>query len=310
MSNATNTTFTPPRSVSYPPMLIAFMALQQVVFVVSVVGNVIVLVVFVKYLRFKSSANKFVVSLALADLISGLATGLQMYFILYPTLSTNLFLCIVRYEIIGYMITIQLVTVFLAALDRYTAICHPHKFSKIVTRTTSNIMSAAPWTIFVYMILYPLARMAYLPTGIRCRSTTYFSILYRGIVAIFVYIMSSMTIVFYILILRVAWRFHKKIGQTYGKDNNRSKTVAKDITRAKVTGIVAVVFSVCWLPYMAFRLRDMANDSRRSVLEQTISNWMVFLGIFNCLANPLIYAWKRPDFRRSCKAMFLCKKQD
>nr|ABG36516.1 G protein-coupled receptor [Perna canaliculus] len=289
-------------------MLIAFMALQQLVFVVSVVGNAIVLIVFIKYLRFKAYSNRFVVSLALSDLITGLATGLQMYFILYPTLSTSLFLCIARYEVIGYMASLQQVTVCLAAFDRYVAICHPHKYSKIVTRTTSNVMAVTPWIVLAYKIIYPLVKMAYLPTGIRCRSKTYFSVLYRGVIAIFVYIISFITFAFYILILKVAWRFHRKIGAMDSKDNHRSKTIAKDITRAKVTGIVAVVFSVCWLPYMAFRLRDMANDSQRGVIEQTISNWMVFLGIFNCLANPLIYAWKRPDFRQSCKSLFSCKK--
>jgi hypothetical protein len=47
-----------------------------------------------------------------------------------------------------------------------------------------------------------------------------------------------------------------------------------------------------------------------SDFDFNLSSWLVFLGIFNSVMNPFIYAYQRKDFRKGCKKLFGCYRTD
>lgn len=306
--NMTNvTTPAPSSSGGFPPMLMFFISLQQTVFISACVGNGLVIFVFTKYLKFKSNTNKFIVSLSVADSFTGIASGIQVFYFLYPNIATDKYVCFLRYNIISYMTLTSQLTVMLATLDRYVAICHPHKYSKFINETTSNVMCILPWLLAIFDLLSFLGWNNWLP-GMSCVYGLLFSKLWYGTTCVIIYTISAMTFLMYLSILKTAWRYHNKIKpqQTDHQNQMKTKAMEKDIRSAKVTGVVALVFSLCWLPYKAIQLRDAVSGERRSPLLNEIGNWLVFLGIFNSVVNPFIYGWKRPDFKRQCKKIFSC----
>ena len=65
----------------FPPLLIAFISLQQMVFVFSLVGNLAVIIIFAMYMK-RSITNKFIINLAVNDICTGLSSGSQVLLVL------------------------------------------------------------------------------------------------------------------------------------------------------------------------------------------------------------------------------------
>lgn len=303
--NETNATSTGSTSFIFPPTLIAFITLQQIIFVVACLGNGLVVYIFVKYLKFQSNTNKFIVSLAFADFFTGLSTGSQMFYFFYPRMSSNMAACLLRNQVIEYMTMTSQLTVFVAAFDRYLAICHPHKYSNIFTKTSSNITCILLWVLPSYAVFGSMSEWINWHPGIGCSSELILPRALFGMASIVVYSFSIITTILYYLMLKTAWRFHRRIRSVENNDQIQIKTMTKSIRQAKLTGIITIVFSVCWLPYMAFRFRGLVLSKTKTKLESDIANWLVFLGIFNSVANPIVYSWKRPDFNHQCRKI-LC----
>ena len=72
-----NSTSASARMPGFPPLLIFFISLQQMVFVFSLVGNLAVIIIFAMYMK-KSITNKFIINLAVNDICTGLSSGSQV----------------------------------------------------------------------------------------------------------------------------------------------------------------------------------------------------------------------------------------
>lgn len=70
----------------FSPIMIGFITLQQIVFVIACLGNGLVIFMFIHKLKLKSNTNKFVVSLAVADFLTGIAAGSQLFYLLFQRL--------------------------------------------------------------------------------------------------------------------------------------------------------------------------------------------------------------------------------
>lgn len=293
---------------TFPPMLIAFMTLQQLVFVVACIGNGLVIFIFVRHLKFKSNTNKFIVSLAFADFFTGISCGTQMLYFFYPKMSSNMILCILRYQVITVMTLTSQLTVGVAAFDRYLAICHPHKYALVITRSTSNIMCILPWILPTYVILGPMLGWRNWYPGIPCSFDIIFPKSLRATAYIIVYIVSIITAILYLPVLKTAWRYYQRMNK-YQQNQTRdhmqtTNKMKKAILGAKVTGIVTIAFSIFWLPYMTLSSWIMVSPTAKSKLESDLANWLVFFGASNSIVNPIIYAWKRPDVNQQFKKVF------
>ncbi|XP_060071808.1 mu-type opioid receptor-like [Ylistrum balloti] len=291
----------------YPPLLIVFIVLQQLVFSLSCVGNGIVIYIFIRHLRLKSLTNRFVVGLAAADFFTGLSVGSQIFYFLFPNLNTYRVACFIRYQMVAFMTMTSQLTVSFTTFDRYMAICHPHSYSKVVTNITANVLVTTPW---IYALI--ITTSSYI--GLEPRTSDSLNCLYHLIFEHGVYLASALTIVFfsiasfvmYMCILRIAWKYYNRIRPSISSSSNpktRQKSTERDVRSAKVMGIVTTGFTVCWAPFTAYQFRYGLGFVDLTMDDISASNWLVFLGMTNSLVNPVIYAWQRKDFNRACRKL-------
>ena len=293
---------------AFPPMLIVFMTLQQIVFVLACLGNAMVIFVFVKYLKTKSNTNKFIISLAAADFLAGISSGTQILYFFYPGLSISMTSCFFRYQIVGFTATVSLVTVMFTTFDRYIAICHPHKYSTIMTDKNATVLCVSPWVSMFLFYLSTFVGWNEWKTGIPCMYLIIFPRVYHCISAMILYIFSFASFVMYCFILRTAWRHYKRVKPVGGTNQQNTNVMEKNMRSAKIMGFVAIAFTICWFPFISVQFRYGIGINDNSKLAFTISNWLVFLGIFNSVVNPFIYAWKRRDFSRHVRKIMFCSR--
>ncbi|XP_033744311.1 mu-type opioid receptor-like [Pecten maximus] len=303
--SADNLTTTEEADDGFPPFLIIFIVLQQLVSILSCLGNGVVIFIFTRYLHLKSFTNRFVVGLAVADFCTGLSVGSQIVYFLIPELNTDRMACFIRYQIIAFMTMTSQLTVSFTTFDRYIAICHPHSYSKVVTNVTANVLVTLPWA---YALI--LTTSSYL--GLKPWTSDSSYCLYHLIFEHGVYLTSAFTticfsmasFIMYMCILRVAWKYFNRIrpsNETNPSSEVRKKSTERDVRSAKVMGIVTVAFTICWAPFTAYQFRYGLGYFDLTTDDITASNWLVFLGMTNSLVNPVIYAWQRKDFKRACK---------
>ncbi|XP_076076058.1 D(5)-like dopamine receptor [Mytilus galloprovincialis] len=209
------------------------------------------------------------------------------------------------------LVNTQSVVKTLLTFDRYVAICHPHHYASVMTRNVAIILSLLPWVLSLASVSSPLLGWHIWERGCRCEYLIIFERGYYLTSSVITYSFSILTFIMYIFILKTAWRYYSRVKPVGGDTScnhstHKSKTMERDVRNAKVTGVVTLAFSVCWLPFMTFPFQKGIGIDQISGL--TVMNWLVFLGMFNSIVNPFIYAWKRRDFSKECKRTFGCFK--
>ena len=100
--------------MEYTVSEVFMMVLQGAVFVLACFGNAIVVTVIVKYLPRRSVTNRFIVNLAVADMLTGLAAVSQIVYTLVPKLNENVTACLLRYQVLILLtLTSQLTVTFI-----------------------------------------------------------------------------------------------------------------------------------------------------------------------------------------------------
>ncbi|XP_052684899.1 uncharacterized protein LOC128164879 [Crassostrea angulata] len=219
-------------SVPFPPeadtsALIVFLSLQQCVFILSFSGNLVVIIVVLKYLKLNTFSNQMVVSLAVTDLCTGFASGSQLLYVLFPVMDQNKVSCFLRYRIVVTMTLASQLSLVFSTLDRLTA-----------------------------------------------------------------------------------WAFLNRVRPAFETSRIRQKRIKmkSDVSSAKVWGLVTLFNSVCWTPFTAFNI-GIGIGVSYTTSELIVMNWLAFLGMFNSIMNPFIFAWHRQDFNKSLKKLFRVKEQ-
>lgn len=78
----------------------------------------------------------------------------------------------------------------------------------------------------------------------------------------------------------------------------------RDNKAAKTLGIIMGAFLFCWLPFFAWYVLSTMCDSL--VTPPTIVSTLFWIGYFNSVLNPVIYAFYNRDFRRAFKTLLFC----
>ncbi|KAK3600888.1 hypothetical protein CHS0354_019239 [Potamilus streckersoni] len=296
---------------------IVFLILQSIICILACFGNVIVIIVILKYLRWSSTINKFVINLAVADLFTGISAGSQVLYFVVRTFQSDFAACLLRYQIVTLMTLTSQLTVLFTTFDRYLAICHPHKHPSIMANNTVNLLSAASWLYSFIFFILPFTGFNNWKRDIPCLYQLIVKPLQLFIMALNVLLFSILTLIMYMLIVVKARKYLYKVRPSRRRHltdaldinkNTQIKTerkLLKDFSGAKVVAAVTLMFSICWLPYTYFQIRSFSDPTDYiHSWEWKIANWIVFVGIAKSIMNPLIYAWQRRDFSMAVRKLF------
>ncbi|CAL8322438.1 unnamed protein product, partial [Merluccius merluccius] len=145
----------PPHHREDPTLRILLYAL---IFLLSAVGNLLIIVVLALNKRMRTVTNCFLLSLALSDLMMAVFC---MPFTLIPNVLEDFIfgaaMCKIVAYFMGISVSISTFSLVAIAIERYSAICNPLKSRVWQTRSHAYRVIAATWVLaFVVMTPYPI----------------------------------------------------------------------------------------------------------------------------------------------------------
>uniref|UniRef100_A0A8C1QPI8 Gastrin/cholecystokinin type B receptor n=1 Tax=Cyprinus carpio TaxID=7962 RepID=A0A8C1QPI8_CYPCA len=132
--------------------------LYSLIFLLSVFGNLLIIVVLVVNKRMRTVTNSFLLSLAISDLMMAVFC---MPFTLIPNLLEDFIfgaaMCKIVAYLMGISVCISTFSLVAIATERYSAICYPLKSRAWQTRSHAYKVIASTWVLsFLIMTPYPI----------------------------------------------------------------------------------------------------------------------------------------------------------
>ena len=258
----------------------------------AILGNVSILLSFVFESSLRSTANYFLLGLALTDLGVGLVVHPLYISVMLSVYHNSIPHCtiLVVYSIsVSFLAGVSLLYIAMIGLDRRLAI-HLHlRYRQIVTEKRSMIAQGAVWIINGLLCLVWLA-------GFQVYST---------LAAVVVALSLIGTFAVYVKIYQVVKRHKAQIRdqmtvQLSEIEVSRLKRLRKSAVN---TLYVFFVFLLCYLPFfVATAINNMAKSSNTpAVLAYEFSATLM---LSNSSLNPLMYCLRLRDFRTAVKKIY------
>lgn len=263
--------------------------------ILAVLANIFVCILVVNTHRLRTHTNKFVVSLAISDI---LIAGILLPFFL-GNVDPNVTDYIGSITLLAGVANICVVTI-----DRYIAVFNPFRYNAIMRKWFSTTIILI-WTLSVAISLVPLIW-----------STDQSAIPHQ--VYIFT-VQIGLVILSYGLIFLAYFKIFRKVRQTVRKErhlmmslavsqgNGKGVKICPSSSESKVTRIsiiIAANFMLTWLPveYMTF----VYNMGMPELIPGPLPKISLFTIALGALIDPVVYSYLKADFRHAIKRM--CRK--
>lgn len=262
--------------------------------VVTVFGNLLVIISIVYFKQLHTPTNSLILSLAVADLLVGV--------LVFPlTMEYSIGICYFDYdsfcEVRGTfdvsLCTSSILNLCCISIDRYYAVCQPLKYRTKINYDVVVIMIVVSWG------LSALIGISFIIVGMnqdKCDSKCFVNVVVANILGLIFsfYLPVIKMLCIYLKIFLVALRQARSIqstkcGETIGKlERKATKTLA----------VVMGIFLVCWLPFF---LCTTALSFSTAYVPLAFIEFLNWLALSNSMLNPFIYAFFYSWFRSAFK---------
>uniref|UniRef100_A0AAY4CV76 G-protein coupled receptors family 1 profile domain-containing protein n=1 Tax=Denticeps clupeoides TaxID=299321 RepID=A0AAY4CV76_9TELE len=285
--------------------------------VVTILGNLVVIVSIMHFKQLHTPTNMLVMSLAVADLLLGLTV---MPFSTLRSVEGCWYfgdnVCTLHSSVDMFLTSASIYHLVFIAIDRYQAVCNPLLYPTRVTIRTAWLTIAVSWVTaagYSYGLVYSKANVNGLMEMLQ---STYCvgscNLLFNAVwgaldTSLTFFLPCTVMMGLYAKIFLVAKGHVKKIGElSRSMKVNVSGTSSQSSERkaAKTLGIVVGAFIFCWMPFFVNSIIDpFINFGTPAILFEAF----IWLGYFNSTLNPIIYGLFYPWFRKSLYLMFTFK---
>ena len=263
------------------PLLVMVIALNAVLSMIAVPGNVLWIVAYAKTPSLQTPLNMCLLSLASVGLFNGavmepLIMSDTAFFLACPSTSCSL------EKIVTGIVTLvadsMLQNIAVISIDRYIAIIHSAKYPRWITKTR----------IFVAFCIYALFRL-FLSACVFTGMIDYHSLVISSIVFSIAIIMFTS--------MRVFVRIHR-LGRivvgAMNADEERRKVQERKIT--KTVGLIILLSASCYAPAFAYFIAIKSN-SVSTILHALIWRFIETVMMLNAVFNFAVYFFRHNDKR-------------
>ena len=287
VSNATYVTST--NYTRYIPSLLTsatVIAADGLIAIVGTLGNLLVLTVIFVQIRFSTVSNILIANLALVDLLtaSALIPG-----DIHRHVCDRMGYChvdktfvLIHRILAQFVITAASTSLFVIAMERFIAIAFPFRYKSLFTRKRAIACAVLTWTLGTVI------------TGIfNGLKIVYIQVIYCILLIL-------VTFFLYIYIFSIALKHENNIAAMQSSFSPRTTQLPWERRSAKTMAIVLGVFTLCWVPSVAFYSVVQRDDW----LYPRMHFWMNTVYYLNAALDPFIYCARSEKFRNSVKKLF------
>ncbi|XP_036406093.1 trace amine-associated receptor 1-like [Megalops cyprinoides] len=277
------------------------------VIVLTVCGNLLVIIAITHFKQLHTPNNYLVLSLAVADLLLG---AIIMPASMVRSLETcwyfGDFFCKIHSSTDVMLSNVSILNLSMISIDRYYAVCQPLHYQTKITTAVTVIMILVTWNVSVIVGF----GMIFLELNIRGIEDFYYDnihcvggcFIFQGVVSgtvasvLSFYVPGFIMLTIYHKIFLIAQKQVRSIACQNVHSEARASNMERKAT--KTLAIVMGVFLSCWTPFFVCNLIDpIINYAIPAVLFDAL----VWIGYLNSAFNPIVYAffysWYRKAFR-------------
>ncbi|XP_034859172.1 probable G-protein coupled receptor 34 [Mirounga angustirostris] len=275
----------------------------SVIFIVGLVGNIIALYVFLGIHRKRNSIQIYLLNVAIADLLLIFCLPFRiMYHINGNQWTLGVILCKVVGTLFYMNMYISIILLGFISLDRYIKINRSIQQRRAVTTKQSVYVCCTVWTValagFLTMITLTLKKGDH-------NSTVCFHYREKHNAkgeAIFNYVLVVMFWLIFLLIILSYIKIGKNLLRI-SKRRSKFPNSGKYAKTARNSFIVLIIFTVCFVPYHAFRFVYISSQLNRpscywkEIIHKTNEIMLVFSSFNSCL-DPVMYFLMSSNIRK------------
>lgn len=275
----------------------------SVIFIVGLVGNIIALYVFLGIHRKRNSIQIYLLNVAIADLLLIFCLPFRiMYHINGNQWTLGVILCKVVGTLFYMNMYISIILLGFISLDRYIKINRSIQQRRAVTTKQSIYVCCTVWTVavagFLAMITLTLKKRDH-------NSTVCFHYREKHNAkgeAIFNYVLVVMFWLIFLLIILSYIKIGKNLLRI-SKRRSKFPNSGKYAKTARNSFIVLIIFTVCFVPYHAFRFVYISSQLNRpscywkEIIHKTNEIMLVFSSFNSCL-DPVMYFLMSSNIRK------------
>ncbi|ESO95767.1 hypothetical protein LOTGIDRAFT_116779 [Lottia gigantea] len=262
--------------------------------------NLLAVVTLIKHTDMEEPTNYFIANLAIADTFIGI---FLIYDVFYNILQFKFYIeCVLR---VGLFISVNIASVFnltTLTLDRYIKVTKPYKYLAFFSPRKVKVAEALIWIASIVCGMLPFFGWSTLDIFEICNFFGIMSWTYLLFILSVFSIPSCFIVFAYIHFLMLANKQREAISSQMssfrGAGNSRRERRA--LKSFKTAFIIVGAYFLCWGPVV------IVSDIEKSmaISPNVVFVYLLGIGVFNSILNPIIYASKISVFRKKLHRMF------
>ncbi|XP_021351031.1 5-hydroxytryptamine receptor 4-like [Mizuhopecten yessoensis] len=269
--------------------------------VLTILGNLLVIIIIVRRSNFRQKANVFVVSLAIADIAVAIFV---MLFSILQEVSNMAWLsdpniCLMAWSFDVMFTTTSILHLMCMTIDRYVAICLPFKYHDLISQTCVATLLMLCWSlpaVISFGLIFGKVHMIGIEEYYSCSSQCQFRVnaYYAVICSVISFYIPSIFML--VLNFKIFWNVRVRTRQlrqmTDGmavQSKQKEHFLMREASVARTIAIMLGCFLICWLPFFVFNVIDPLMNYTISEVLWKIVTWF---GYVNSTINPYLYYFR------------------